>query len=142
MSAVAGAEALSAQLTVLGSGSWGTALAIQAARIGRAVVLWGRSRAQLTELARDRRNARYLPNASFPDSLRIESDLHTAVRASRDVLIAVPSHALRDLVLDLAPHLANNARVAWATKGFELADGTSCPMRSSAPCSARACRRP
>ncbi|MGH8178002.1 MAG: NAD(P)H-dependent glycerol-3-phosphate dehydrogenase [Steroidobacter sp.] len=123
MSAVPEAEASSAQITVLGAGSWGTALAIQAARTGRAAVLWGRDRSQLSELTRDRRNARYLPNASFPDSLRIEPELGAAVRASRDLLVAVPSHALRELLQDAAKHLAHGARVAWATKGFELSSG-------------------
>jgi glycerol-3-phosphate dehydrogenase (NAD(P)+) len=117
------AQASPAQLTVLGAGSWGSALAIQAARTGRAAVLWGRDPAQLAEMARLRRNARYLPNAPFPESLRVEADLRTAIRSSRDLLIAVPSHALREMLQEMAPHLRNDARVAWATKGFELASG-------------------
>ncbi|HEX2493357.1 MAG TPA: NAD(P)H-dependent glycerol-3-phosphate dehydrogenase [Steroidobacter sp.] len=123
MAAAPEAQASPAQLAVLGAGSWGTALAIQAARTGRAAVLWGRDRSQLEQLARDRRNARYLPNAPFPGSLRIEPDLAAAVGASRDVLVAVPSHALREMLRDLAPHLSREARVAWATKGFELSTG-------------------
>ena len=117
------AQASSAPLAVLGAGSWGTALAMQAARTGRAAVLWGRDRAQIAALTRDRRNARYLPNAPFPDSLLIESDLRDAVRASRDVLIAVPSHALRALLQEVSADLQPGARVAWATKGFELSTG-------------------
>jgi len=109
--------------TVLGAGSWGTALAIQLARLDRPTVLWGRDRAQLTELERERQNTRYLPGAAFPDTLRIEPDLANAVRASRDVLIAVPSHALRPLLQDIAGHLAPDARVSWATKGFERSTG-------------------
>jgi glycerol-3-phosphate dehydrogenase (NAD(P)+) len=123
MSGAPEAQASSAQLTVLGAGSWGSALAIQAARTGRAAVLWGRDPAQLTEMARLRRNARYLPNAAFPETLRLEADLGAAIRASRDLLIAVPSHALRAMLQDMAPHLRDDARVAWATKGFELATG-------------------
>lgn len=123
MSAVSEAQASSAPLTVLGAGSWGSALAIQAARTGRAAVLWGRDRAQLEGMAGERRNARYLPNAPFPESLKVEVDLGAAVRASRDLLIVVPSHALRELFQELAPHLGDDARVAYATKGFELATG-------------------
>src|SRR5688572_5842664 len=108
---------------VLGAGSWGTALAIQLARLSRPVILWGRDRAQLAALARDRTNARYLPQAEFPDTLRVDSDLGAAVRATRDVLIAVPSHALRGLLKEIAPHLQVDARVSWATKGFELSTG-------------------
>ncbi len=112
-----------APCTVLGAGSWGTALAIQLARLSRPTFLWGRDRAQLAEFERDRRNARYLPEAAFPPSLTIEADLAAAVRASRDLLIVVPSHALRGVMQQIAPHLRDTARVGWATKGFEQATG-------------------
>lgn len=108
---------------VLGAGSWGTALAIQLARLSRPAVLWGRDPAHIAALARQRSNERYLPQAQFPDTLHVETDLATAVRFARDLLIAVPSHALRSLLQELAPHLAAGARVGWATKGFELATG-------------------
>jgi len=108
---------------VLGAGSWGTALAIQLARVASPTLLWGRDATHLAELQRDRRNARYLPDAPFPDSLRIEPDLKTALQISRNVIVAVPSHALRGMLQEVAPHLPANARVAWATKGFELSTG-------------------
>jgi glycerol-3-phosphate dehydrogenase (NAD(P)+) len=108
---------------VLGAGSWGTALAIQLARVAHPTVLWGRDRAHLAQIARDRRNARYLPEAPLPDSLVIEPDLAAALSRARDVIVAVPSHALRSMLQDVAGHLPAGARVAWATKGFELATG-------------------
>lgn len=112
-----------APITVLGAGSWGTALAIQFARAGRPTVLWGRDSAQLAELAAQRSNARYLPDAQFPPALKIERDFDKAIADTSDVLIAVPSHAFRALLTQLAP-LANAAmRIAWATKGFELNSG-------------------
>ena len=108
---------------MLGAGSWGTALAIQLARVAQPTVLWGRDRAHLAALAGDRRNARYLPEAQLPDSLVIEPDLAAALSRTRDVLVAVPSHALRSMLQEVAAHLPAGARVAWATKGFELATG-------------------
>jgi glycerol-3-phosphate dehydrogenase (NAD(P)+) len=108
---------------VLGAGSWGTALAIQLARVALPTLLWGRDPTHLAELQRDRRNTRYLPDAPFPEQLRIEPDLKTALQASRDVIVAVPSHALRGMLQEIAPHLLPNARVAWATKGFEVSTG-------------------
>jgi glycerol-3-phosphate dehydrogenase (NAD(P)+) len=108
---------------VLGAGSWGTALAIQFARTGRPTTLWGRDRAHLDELTRERRNRRYLPDAEFPTSLSIEPDLGKALSGSRDVLIAVPSHALRGLLQDVAACRGGEMRLAWATKGFELSTG-------------------
>ncbi len=104
---------------MLGAGSWGTALAIQFARGGRPVRLWGRDRGRLADMAATRRNERYLASAQFPDSLQVEPDLAAALAGARDVLIVVPSHGFRALLNQLAPHLAPDMHVAWATKGFE-----------------------
>ena len=110
-------------VAVLGAGSWGTALAIQFARGGRAVRLWGRDGARLAAMARARRNERYLPSAPFPDALEVEPDLRAALAGVRDVLIVVPSPAFREVLGALAPHLEPEMHVAWATKGFELTSG-------------------
>jgi len=110
-------------IAVLGAGSWGTALAIQLARANRPTRLWGRQPAALAEMAKTRVNARYLPDVRFPDSLTVEKDLGAAVQGVADILIAIPSHAFRDTLVKLAPHLIAGQRVAWATKGFELTSG-------------------
>ena len=110
-------------VAVLGAGSWGTALAIQFARSGRPVRLWGRSRERLAAMAASRRNARYLPSATSPPSLQIEPDLRAALVGSRDVLVVVPSLALREMLTELVPHVAAAMHVAWATKGFEQGSG-------------------
>ncbi len=110
-------------MTVVGAGSWGTALAILLAREGHPTRLWGRDRAQLDAMHSARRNARYLPEAAFPEALQVEIDLPQALKASRDVLIAVPSHAFRAMLEAIRPSLAPHTRIAWATKGFETATG-------------------
>jgi glycerol-3-phosphate dehydrogenase (NAD(P)+) len=74
-------------------------------------------------MASSRRNERYLPSAEFPASLTVEQDLATALSGARDALIAVPSHAFRGVLKQLAPHLMPDAGLAWATKGFELDTG-------------------
>ncbi|HZF25053.1 MAG TPA: NAD(P)H-dependent glycerol-3-phosphate dehydrogenase [Steroidobacteraceae bacterium] len=112
-----------APIAILGAGSWGTALAIQFARAGHVVRLWGREPRELEALERDRRNRRYLPDAPFPPTLRIEADLKHALGDAADVLIAVPSHGFRQLLQQLKPHLQGGMRLAWATKGFEQATG-------------------
>ncbi len=112
-----------APITLLGAGSWGTALAIQFARAGHEVRLWGRDPGHLATLERDRCNRRYLPDAPFPQSLRVEADLDQALLGSVDVLIAVPSHGFRQLLLQLKPRLQSGMRLAWATKGFEQGSG-------------------
>jgi glycerol-3-phosphate dehydrogenase (NAD(P)+) len=110
-------------MTVIGAGSWGTALAILLAREGHPTQLWGRDAAQLRAMRAARRNARYLPDAVFPDTLHIAEDLPQALRVSGDALIAVPSHAFRTMLEEIRPHLAAHTRIAWATKGFEIATG-------------------
>ena len=110
-------------MTVIGAGSWGTALAILLAREGHPTQLWGRDRAQLDAMRSARCNTRYLPEAIFPESLQIAFDLPQALKVSRDVLIAVPSHAFRKMLQNIQPHLAAHSRLAWATKGFEIATG-------------------
>jgi len=110
-------------IAVLGAGSWGTALAIQFARSGRPVRLWGRDRERLVAMSASRRNERYLPSATFPPSLEVESDLAAALAGAHDVLVVVPSTAFRELLTELRPLLAAPMHVAWATKGFEQHSG-------------------
>jgi glycerol-3-phosphate dehydrogenase (NAD(P)+) len=108
---------------VIGAGSWGTALAIQFARAGHPVRLWGRDPAQQAAMAQARCNARYLPEAPFPPGLEAVATLDAALDGASDLLVAVPSHALRGVLAGLAARLAPTARIAWATKGFELETG-------------------
>src|SRR6202035_1312767 len=110
-------------ITVIGAGSWGTALAIQLAREGHATQLWGRDGAQLDAMRRARCNERYLPDAAFPGTLRVVNELTEALDAAGDALIAVPSHAFRATLESIKPHLGRGTRVAWATKGFEIQSG-------------------
>jgi glycerol-3-phosphate dehydrogenase (NAD(P)+) len=110
-------------MTVIGAGSWGTALAIQLAREGHPTLLWGRDTIQLDEMRRVRCNQRYLPDAGFPDNLQVAGDLQAALGGAGDALIAVPSHAFRATLESIEPHLNAGTRVAWATKGFEIATG-------------------
>ena len=110
-------------IAVIGAGSWGTALALQLARNDRPVRLWGRDKEQVAAMQRDRVNARYLPGVPFPDTLRVFGDITECLDGVRDILIVVPSHALRETLNRIRPLLASDARIAWATKGFELHSG-------------------
>ncbi len=110
-------------IVVLGAGSWGTALAIQFARGGLPTLLWGRAEDEPEKLARERENARYLPGAKFPPALSIEPDLGKALAAGDDVVLVVPSGVLRAVLTEIRPLLGPNARIAGASKGFELSTG-------------------
>lgn len=106
-------------MAVLGAGSWGTALAIQLARNGNAVRLWARDPQAIAAMAQARENERYLPGCVFPEALTPVADLATAVENADDVLVAVPSHALRACLGALAVVIAPTQRVILATKGLE-----------------------
>ncbi|WP_116474887.1 NAD(P)H-dependent glycerol-3-phosphate dehydrogenase [Zobellella maritima] len=112
-----------AAISVLGAGSYGTALAIALARNGHRTLLWGHRPEQVATLASDRCNKVFLPDVNFPDSLEPEADLAKAVQASRDLLLVVPSHVFAGLLKQLKPHLRDDSRIAWATKGLDPESG-------------------
>ncbi len=112
-----------ATLSVLGAGSYGTALAISIARKGLPVLLWGHDPADIQKLSEDRANEAFLPGVPFPDSLRLTSDLSEAVAASRDLLVVVPSHVFGEVLARIKPFLRADTRIAWATKGLEPEHG-------------------
>ncbi len=113
-------------IAVLGAGSWGTALAVQLARAGSTVKLWGRDEDALNRLRDERVNSQYLPDASFPKTLSAEPDWQTCLTDVGIVLISVPSHGFRPVVqrlLDDSPVAIEEVGLCWATKGLEMATG-------------------
>lgn len=112
-----------AATAVLGAGSWGTALAVQLARNGVPTTLWGRTPQAVVDMARTRHNARYLPDLELPASLQLSAMLEPLVRDAGTILIAVPSHAFRDLLVAIVPWVAPGTGIAWATKGFDPGSG-------------------
>jgi glycerol-3-phosphate dehydrogenase (NAD(P)+) len=109
-------------IAVLGAGSFGTALAILAARAND-VVLWARSAELAQAIERDRRNPTYLSSFRLPRAVRATSDLGEALRDREFVLCAVPSHAVRALATEAAPALAPGSVLLCATKGLEEGSG-------------------
>ncbi|MEQ1545201.1 NAD(P)H-dependent glycerol-3-phosphate dehydrogenase [Methyloglobulus sp.] len=115
---------MSQKISLLGAGSWGTALAILAARNGCQVLLWGHNPEHIAALARERKNQRYLPDLVFPEQITVTSDLKQAAEFSDLTLLSVPSHAFKSTLINLKPHVsANDLKIAWATKGFNPEDG-------------------
>jgi len=114
---------VSAKITVLGAGSYGTALAICLARNGHKTLLWGRDASQVEEMASARENAKYLAACPFPKSLTPSSDLVAAVQASDNILVVVPSHVFGDILKQIKPLLSADTKIAWATKGLDPQSG-------------------
>jgi glycerol-3-phosphate dehydrogenase (NAD(P)+) len=106
-------------VTVLGAGSWGTALAVHLGRVGHDVRLWARDPALVDDMASRRANAVYLPDVTLPDVVTVTHDLRLALGEADLVVSAIPSHGCRDVVRRAAPFLAPRAVIVSATKGLE-----------------------
>ncbi len=108
------------RLGVLGSGSWGTALAVHLAESGHQVLLWARRQELVDELRRTRSNRQYLAGIDLPPQLQLTADLHELVDCEV-VLVVVPSHGFRQVVrqfLTLLP-AGRTPTLVSATKGIE-----------------------
>lgn len=106
-------------IAVIGSGSWGTALAILLARNGHKVKLWGHKSSHVETLLKDSENKKYLPGIIFPKNLLPVSELKYAVEGANLVVMAVPSHAMRDIFTNASPFLEDKCRLVSAVKGVE-----------------------
>nr|WP_321526558.1 NAD(P)H-dependent glycerol-3-phosphate dehydrogenase [uncultured Cohaesibacter sp.] len=111
------------RLTVIGAGSWGTALAATAARSGTRTTIWGRSRKVVDEINKSHTNAVFLPDCALPPTLRATSDMKLALREADAVMIAVPSRAIRSISAQVAAHIPKGVPVAVCAKGIEADTG-------------------
>lgn len=113
----------STSISVLGSGSWGTALAILLARNGIDTLLWGYDAEEVKSIQQERQNHRYLPGIELPERLEATNSLEQAVSGQQLLLIAVPSHAFRTTLETLKPFAHPELRLCWATKGLDKSSG-------------------
>ncbi len=117
----AGGGVLCANVTVVGGGAWGTALAI-ALSARHNVTLWAREPEVVQEITKKRQNDRFLPGVMLPDSLRIEGDIGAAVSDSGLLVLAAPLVGLRDTLRKIR-EVAVSPRLIWVCKGFEPGSG-------------------
>lgn len=111
------------KIAILGAGSWGTSLAILAARNGSRTLLWGHNPEHVAVLTNERQNPHYLPGFSFPENLKVTASLTDIADLRAPILVCVPSHAFKATLIQLKSHLTDNVKIAWATKGFNIDDG-------------------
>jgi glycerol-3-phosphate dehydrogenase (NAD(P)+) len=104
------------KIAILGAGAWGSALAVSFSA-GHEVVLWTRRPEACAELAR-RRSSPYLPEVSFPGTLRVEPDLRKAVSDCELAIMATSTSGLREAAAAVAA-IRPSIRLLWACKGFE-----------------------
>jgi glycerol-3-phosphate dehydrogenase (NAD(P)+) len=105
-------------VSVVGGGSWGTAIAALLAR-RTPTLLWARSPDLVAAINETHQNERYLPGIALPAGLRATSDLAEVGADIAMVLVAVPSHGFRAVLEQLAPHLSPEVAVVSLTKGIE-----------------------
>jgi len=110
-------------IAVIGAGSWGTALSIVAARAGHDVVLWSRDADVVKSINESRVNHRYLSDQLLPDRVIATTELGAAARDRQIVVLAAPSHALRQLLEGIGRNLSTDAVLVSATKGIEIESG-------------------
>jgi glycerol-3-phosphate dehydrogenase (NAD(P)+) len=107
------------RIGVIGSGSWGTALAVHLAHTGHDVRLWARDGALAAEMASARENRTYLPGIELPAALVPTSDMRAALDGAQFVVLAVPSHGVRDVTRAANSYLPQAGVIVSATKGLE-----------------------
>ncbi|HHK0557287.1 TPA: NAD(P)H-dependent glycerol-3-phosphate dehydrogenase [Neisseria gonorrhoeae] len=111
------------KITVIGAGSWGTALALHFSQHGNRVSLWTRNADQVRQMQEARENKRGLPGFSFPETLEVCADLVEALKDSGLVLIVTSVAGLRSSAELLKQYGAGHLPVLAACKGFEQDTG-------------------
>ena len=107
------------RITVLGAGSWGTALAVHLVRVGHRVRLWARDPELAADLAARRANPVYLPDVTLPPGVEVTPLVADAVAGGELIVLAIPSHGCRSVVRAAAPHMPPGVVLVSAAKGLE-----------------------
>ncbi len=107
------------KISVIGAGSFGTAMALVAARCGNEVMLWAHDPRVAEGMRSSKTNAVYLPDIPFSDNITPTSDLAEAAAFSDTLFMVVPSHHYRGVLTQLRSHLKNRVFIISGTKGIE-----------------------
>lgn len=107
------------RIAVLGAGSWGSALAKVVSDNGHRVHLWGRRPELAESIEQTRENAAFLPGVHFAATLTATADLSRALEDAEMVVVAIPTHGLRDALRAAGDAVPRGVPVVSATKGIE-----------------------
>ena len=110
---------MSETITILGAGSWGTALAMVLADNGHTVRLWGNEEDHVKEINREQANNRYLPGVELPKGITAYYDLEEALEGVETVVFAVPTKAFREVARRVKSIVKNKITIVHVSKGIE-----------------------
>ncbi|HTK07660.1 MAG TPA: NAD(P)H-dependent glycerol-3-phosphate dehydrogenase [Ktedonobacteraceae bacterium] len=105
---------------VIGSGAWGTTLALLLAKKGIATTLWEHQANRAIEMQEQRENRQFLPGFHFPETLHVTSNIAEAVSGKTLLVLVTPSQRLRENLRQLAPFLDRETLLVSASKGIEI----------------------
>ncbi len=108
------------RVAIVGAGAWGTALAQTLAHAGVVTSLWVRRPDDAADIASTRVNLRHLPGIRLDPAIDVTANLGDAVRDASIVVLAIPTHGMRDVATSVRGKLTGTAVVVSAAKGFEL----------------------
>lgn len=109
--------------TLIGSGSWGTALGILAASNGSPVTLLTRDAKSAATINQKRENTRYLPGVSLPSNLTASAEAATSLAGAELILFVIPTAHFRATAEAMRPHIAQDAILLSCAKGIERGTG-------------------
>jgi len=112
-------DQMATRVAVIGAGAWGTALALHLARQGHEVILWAFEPEVSEEINLHHENRTYLPEIKLPETLKATSSLAEGLEGAELVLLVVPSHVMRQVVVQGAAHLPRGVPIVSASKGVE-----------------------
>ena len=110
-------------ITVIGTGGWGTALAVLLHDNRHRVTLWGRLQEEVEPILIHRENKTFLPGVKISEAIEVTLDTKAALRAAEMVVLAVPSHGMRPICRQLREHLPAKATLVHVAKGIENETG-------------------
>lgn len=111
------------RISIIGAGSWGTAMAAHLSLLGHEVQIWAREPEVAEGISNDRRNPLYLRDVLLPDRIRSSDDIASALKAAEVVVMAVPSRWVRGVAADMKDYLAPDIPVLNLAKGFDYGTG-------------------
>lgn len=112
------------RITILGGGSWGTALAKLLSENGHMVTVWLRDEEQCRELTTERENKKYLPGVIIPDNIVFTSHINESLKDAEYILIVTPTQKIRSVLAQISNEYKKNKIIINASKGIEI--GTMC----------------